>query len=128
MLKKLILAMAFVLMGSTFAFGAEAAIDVKKDITKYEFVVNDNRVAKTLELNQKQTEVMKMIHKHLNDKLVEVYYLSGSDNEVTEVVKGELRRIKPWMSKKQYNKYAKVVELTFVNRGFKMDADNAKKS
>lgn len=76
---------------------------------------NDERVARVLELDQKQEDFMKLFHKQLNEKLSAFEDKDGS--KLIKLLDNELLLPKRWLDKKQYVLYRDIILATFQNRG-----------
>lgn len=123
--KKIIMIVAMVLATSLTA-NAEAKTSFS-DLERYELKVNNKRVAKYLELDDKQSMFLELFHERMNNRLTQIYYDGGGNDKVMKEVESETRMLGNWLSRKQYGKYVELINLTFQNRGFEVNISDGKR-
>ncbi len=121
-MKKIVLSMAAMMtMTVAFASKSEKAPEVTATnmVQNYDMRVNYRNLASTLDLNDYQREAVELIHnKFVNEmKSAETADASVRQDLVQKAADKELQYMSYVLNGKQYDKFAKLLNLTLSNRG-----------
>ena len=119
-MKRLFLTMVAVLsMTMTFAENENAAS--LNSTEAYNMTVNMNKLAKALNLTTDQYESVAEIHKTFSAEMMFAAQSKGEERNkmVEKAVKKDLAYMDYVLSKDQYRKYVKLLNVTLLNRGLR---------
>ncbi|MBM6992384.1 MAG: hypothetical protein I3J02_03850 [Prevotella sp.] len=121
-MKKIVLSMV-AMMSMTMAFASESEktpeVTATNMVQNYDMRVNYRTLASTLDLNDYQMEAVELIHnKFVNEmKNAETADAAVRQDMVKKAADKELQFMSYVLDGKQYDKYAKLLNLTLNNRG-----------
>jgi hypothetical protein len=119
-MKRLFLTMVAVLsMTMTFAENESAAS--LNSTEAYDMTVNMRKLAQTLELTTDQMESVTEIHKTFAAEMMFAAQSKGEERnkKVEKAIKKDLAYMDYILSKEQYHKYVKLLNITLLNRGLR---------
>jgi Spy/CpxP family protein refolding chaperone len=119
-MKRLFLTMVAVLsMTMTFAENENAAS--LNSTEAYNMTVNMNKLAKALNLTTDQYESVAEIHKTFSAEMMFAAQSKGEERNkmVEKAIKKDLAYMDYVLSKDQYRKYVKLLNVTLLNRGLR---------
>ena len=119
-MKRLFLTMvAVVSMTMTFAENENAAS--LNSTEAYNMTVNMNKLAKALNLTTDQYESVAEIHKTFSAEMMFAAQSKGEERNkmVEKAIKKDLAYMDYVLSKDQYRKYVKLLNVTLLNRGLR---------
>lgn len=119
-MKRLFLTMVAVLsMTMTFAENENAAS--LNSTEAYNMTVNMNKLAKALNLTTDQYESVAEIHKTFSAEMIFAAQNKGEERNkmVEKAIKKDLAYMDYVLSKDQYRKYVKLLNVTLLNRGLR---------
>ena len=119
-MKRLFLTMVAVLsMTMTFAENENAAS--LNSAEAYDMTVNMRKLAQTLALTSDQMESVAEIHKTFAAEMMFAAQSKGEERnkKVKKAIKKDLAYMDYILSKEQYHKYVKLLNITLLNRGLR---------
>lgn len=119
MKKYLLIAVMALVSLSTFA--SIERIDVEKNIKKYEMKINQEKLARTLQMDAEQLKVSEDVLKAFEENMAYASMITNeqrSNKFVSMAVKSNLRQMYFILKNEQYKKYRAIMNETLRNRGF----------
>ncbi len=111
--------MVVAVLSMTIAFAGNEEMNSVDSANAYNMSVNHVKLAEYLELSSDQFEAVKDIHSSFCVDMLNASYSNGEERSC--MIKNALNKDLTYMSfiltKDQYNKYLKVLNATFINRG-----------
>lgn len=117
-MKKMGLAVLAVLFISATSFAA----NLQPTTAKWNGNINVNKLGKYLELNNSQKEDVANISDYLNNQIKQAENFNKDQKEMyRNAIYGNLKLMKKTLTKEQYKKYIRLVNLTLQNSGVKLN-------
>ena len=119
-MKKLVLTVALLLATSLSVMAEDANSNKTNRVEAYTINVNINSLARYLELSKDQVESVENIQNVFAESLRYAAVMETDEsrkNMVKNAVEFDLKNLSYVLSKEQYKKYLKVLNVTLINRG-----------
>ena len=119
-MKKLVLTVALLLATSLSVMAEDANSNKTNRVEAYTINVNINSLARYLELSKDQVESVENIQNVFAESLRCAAVMETDEsrkNMVKNAVEFDLKNLSYVLSKEQYKKYLKVLNVTLINRG-----------
>ena len=119
-MKKLVLTVALLLATSLSVMAEDANSNKTNRVEAYAINVNINSLARYLELSKDQVESVENIQNVFAESLRCAAVMETDEsrkNMVKNAVEFDLKNLSYVLSKEQYKKYLKVLNVTLINRG-----------
>lgn len=119
-MKKIFLTMV-AMLSMSMAYAETENVNSENNMKAYDMSVNYTKLAICLGLDLDQMEVVENIHETFCEEMLNAASDTKDDkNErLSSAVKRDLQYMRYVLDDKQYNKYQKLLSITFNNRGLK---------
>ena len=120
MVKKVMMTMVMLFTLTVSSFGENNEVNNIESVEKYEFKVNQRRLANVLDMSNDQMEMSEYIIKEFENDLMFVYRIhsDAKTKVLSNAVKKHVKHMHYILNDKQYKNYLMLFNLTLKNRGF----------
>lgn len=122
-MKKYVIMLVMLFTMSVYSFAEDNNATEIEKFEKYDFKVNNRKLAVFLDLSKDQMDAVETITDELSNDMSFAYYENKNEARekvVANVVKKNIKHMHFILTEEQYHKYLKVFNATLINKGFQI--------
>ena len=122
-MKKYFLILVMLFTVSVCSFAGDSNVSETDKFEKYEFNINNRKLASFLMLSEDQFESVVAITDELSNDMRFAYYGNSAETRkkvIDNAIRKNIRHMRFILTREQYRKYLLVFNLTLTNRGFEL--------